>query len=133
LGGSPHYPYRNSIIQRVVNLTWFEDKEDDGVVFYEYFAPIPFEAIAFVLMVVRVGIYAPLLWMLMVCTHHQIESCIGEWSDGIWKESKLSEERYKSIYLSHLNTLRDLHSHGQHQQGGDLLAQIQNDLLKEAR
>ncbi|KAH9984988.1 hypothetical protein BJV77DRAFT_1162251 [Russula vinacea] len=113
LGGSPHFPYRNSIIQRAINLTWFEDKEDDGVVFYEYFAPIPFETIAFVLAV--------------------IESCIDEWSDGTWKESKLTEERYKAIYVSHLNTLRDLHSHGQHQQGGDLLAQIQNDLLKEAR
>ena len=54
MGGSPHFPYRNSIIQRAINLTWFEDKEDDGVVFYEYFAPIPFETIAFVLAVVRV-------------------------------------------------------------------------------
>ena len=71
--------------------------------------------------------------MLTICTLHQIESCIDEWSDGTWKESKLTEERYKAIYVSHLNTLRDLHSYGQHQQGGDLLAQIQHDLLKNAR
>jgi hypothetical protein len=113
IGGPPHYPYRHPIIQRVINLTWFEDKEDDGIVFHEYFAPIPFEVIALVLTVV--------------------ECCIGEWSDGTWKESKFTEERYKSIYLSHVNTLLNLHSHGQHQQGGDLLAQIQYDLLREAR
>jgi Domain of unknown function (DUF6532) len=71
--------------------------------------------------------------MLTVCTRLQVECCIGEWSDGTWKESKLSEERYKSIYLSHLNTLRDLRNYGEHQQGGDLLAQIQYDLLNEAR
>jgi hypothetical protein len=71
--------------------------------------------------------------MLTGCTRHQVECCIGEWSDGTWKESKFTEERYKSIYLSHVNTLLNLHSHGQHQQGGDLLAQIQYDLLREAR
>ena len=70
--------------------------------------------------------------MLTICTH-QIESCINEWSDGTWKESKLTEENYKSIYVLHLNTLRDLQSHGQHQEGGELLAQIQYDLLKGAR
>ncbi len=32
---------------------WFQNKEDIGIVFYEYFAPIPFEAIALVLTVVR--------------------------------------------------------------------------------
>jgi hypothetical protein len=113
-GGTPRYPYRHPIIQTVINLTWFVDKEDDGIVFHEYFAPmIPIELIAFTLTV--------------------IECCIGEWSDGTWKESILNEERYQSIYVSHVNTLRDLHSHGHHQQGGDLLGQIQYDLLKEAR
>jgi hypothetical protein len=71
--------------------------------------------------------------MLTVCTRHQIECCIDEWSDGAWKESSWSEERYMSIYISHLNTLRDFREHGLHQQGGDLLAQIQYDLLKGAR
>ncbi|KAH9984994.1 hypothetical protein BJV77DRAFT_141797 [Russula vinacea] len=112
-GGRPNYAYRHPIIQRVINLTWFQNKEDDGIIFYEYFAPIQIETIALALTA--------------------IECCIGEWSDGTWKESKLSEERCKAIYVSHLNSLRDLRSHGQHQQGGDLLAQIQYDLLKEAR
>jgi hypothetical protein len=112
-GGRPSYSYQHPIIQKVINLTWFQNKDDDGIVFYEYFAPIQIETIALALTV--------------------IECCIGEWSEGTWKESNLSEERYKAIYLSHLNSLRDLRSHGQHLQGGDILAQIQYDLLKEAR
>jgi Domain of unknown function (DUF6532) len=72
--------------------------------------------------------------MLTGCTGcHQIECCIVEWYDGTWKESNWREERYKATYLSHLNTLRDLRNHGQRRQGGDLLAQIQHDLLRGAR
>ena len=69
----------------------------------------------------------------MGCTRHQIECCIDEWSCGTWIESTWSEEYYKAIYRSHLNSLLDLSNHGNHRQGGDLLAQIQLDLLKEAR
>jgi len=112
-GRRPHYPYRHPIIQKVINITWFQDKDDDGIVFHEYFSPIPIEVIAIALTV--------------------IECCIDEWSDGTWKTSSWSEERYKAIYRSHLNSLHDLRNHGHHQQGGDLLAQIQFDLLKYAR
>ncbi|KAF8471404.1 hypothetical protein DFH94DRAFT_201400 [Russula ochroleuca] len=112
-GGRPQYPYRHPIIQTVINLTWFQNKDDDGILFYNYFEPIPTEAITVALTV--------------------IECCIEEWSDGTWKQSNLSEERYKAIYLSHLNSLRDFYNHGQLQQGGNLLDQIQCDLLKEAR
>jgi Domain of unknown function (DUF6532) len=71
--------------------------------------------------------------MLTSCTRcHQIECCIDEWSDGTFKESNWSEERYKTIYLSHINSLHDFRSSG-HQQGGDPLAELQYDLLKGAR
>ena len=79
-------------------------------------------------------IYTPLPWMLMGCTcHHQVECCIGEWSTGTWKEANWSEERYNGVYRSHLNSLHDLRNHGRGRQGENLLAQIQFDLLKEAR
>ena len=52
-GGRPNYPYRHPTIQKVINLTWFQDKEDDGVVFYDYFAPIRVETIALALTAVR--------------------------------------------------------------------------------
>jgi len=32
---------------------WFQNKDDIGIIFYDYFAPIPPEAIALVLTVVR--------------------------------------------------------------------------------
>jgi Domain of unknown function (DUF6532) len=41
------------MIQKVVNIMWFENEDDIGVIFHDYFAPIPFEAIALVLTVVR--------------------------------------------------------------------------------
>ena len=45
----------------------------------------------------------------------------------------MNEERFKAIYRSHLESLIDFRNHSQLQQGGNLLEQIQRDLLKEAR
>ena len=53
-GGRPHYPYRHPIIQEVINIMWFRNKDDDGIVFREYFVPIPIEVIGLVLTVVRI-------------------------------------------------------------------------------
>jgi len=110
--GNPHHPYRHPIIQRVINITWFKNKDDDGILFYDYFSPIPIEVITLALTV--------------------IECCIDEWSTGTWKETNWSQDRYCGNYNSHLNSLRDLRNHGR-RQGGDLLAQIQFDLFKLAR
>ena len=41
------------MIQKAVNEVWFRDKDDIGIIFHEYFAPIPLTAIALVLTVVR--------------------------------------------------------------------------------
>ncbi|KAN0116042.1 hypothetical protein V8E52_006348 [Russula decolorans] len=112
-GGRPRYPYRHPIVQKVVNKTWFEDEDDVGIIFYDYFAPIPFEAIALVLTM--------------------IECCIGEWSTGTLKESSWKEVDYKANYLSHLNSLLDLRNHGLAQKDRDPLRRIQDDLLKAAR
>ena len=46
-------PYRNRIIQQAINIVWFNDRASDGVVFPNYFNPMPYEAIALVLTVVR--------------------------------------------------------------------------------
>ncbi|KAF8506732.1 hypothetical protein F5888DRAFT_1644837 [Russula emetica] len=112
-GESPRYPYRHPIIQKVINVTWFNDRDDDGIVFYEHFNPIPFVVIALALTV--------------------IEWCIDEWSTGTYRESMWTEERCRANYVSHLNSLRDLHTHGPHQEGRDFLQKIQCDLLKNAR
>jgi len=113
IGGVPHHPYRHPILQKVINLTWFKNKEDDGILFHDYFSPVPIEAIALALTV--------------------IECCIDEWSTGTRKDSNWSEVQYEAIYSSHRNSLHDLRNHGRREHGGDLLAQIQFDLLKDAR
>jgi len=110
---SPLHKYRHPIIQTVINLTWFQSNDDDGIVFREYFTPISVELIGLALTV--------------------IECCIDEWSDGTWKESNWSEERYKMVYLSHLGSLRDFRNLGHHHQGKGLLSRIQDDLLSGAR
>ena len=38
----------------MINITWFQNKDDIGIVFREYFNPIPLEAIALVLTMVRI-------------------------------------------------------------------------------
>jgi hypothetical protein len=70
--------------------------------------------------------------MLTSCTRHKIECCIDEWSDGTCQESNWSEERYKEVYLSHLDSLRDFRNLNHHGQGRGLLSQIQDDILKDA-
>ena len=46
-------PYRHRIIQQAINIIWFNDRSSDGVVFPNYFNPMPYEAIAVVLTAVR--------------------------------------------------------------------------------
>ena len=54
LDGTSHFPYRHPVIQKAVNLTWFQNKDSDGIVFYGRFTPIPIKAMALVLTVVRI-------------------------------------------------------------------------------
>ena len=46
-------PYRHPVIQKAVNVIWFNDRSSDGIAFYNNFNPMPYEAIALVLAVVR--------------------------------------------------------------------------------
>ncbi|KAI0274556.1 hypothetical protein BGY98DRAFT_992533 [Russula aff. rugulosa BPL654] len=66
-GGRPRHPHRHPIIQKVVNLTWFQNKYDIAIIHHQYFTPIPFEAIALVLTVVRSS-FELLPWILTGCT-----------------------------------------------------------------
>ncbi|KAI0285686.1 hypothetical protein BC826DRAFT_960019 [Russula brevipes] len=111
-GGKPCHPYRHPIIQRAINALWFQNTDSDGIIFYEYFAPIPIQAIALVLTV--------------------IECCIDEWVDGTWKNSCWNDERYKTVYRSHVESLTDLRDYNS-PQSLDLLEQMQRELLQNAR
>jgi hypothetical protein len=41
--------YNHLIIQKVVNKMWFKNKRDEGIVYPDYFNPIPIPAIALIL------------------------------------------------------------------------------------
>ena len=43
----------NKNIQKVVNAMWFAKKQDEGVVYYKYFKPLPDVTFALVLTAVR--------------------------------------------------------------------------------
>ncbi|KAI0257084.1 hypothetical protein BJV78DRAFT_8286 [Lactifluus subvellereus] len=109
-GGTPHLPYRHPIIQKAINIIWFGDQDADGIVFHEYFSTMPIPAIALVLTM--------------------IECCIGEWSQGIRRQSSWDHEHFLNTYRSHINSLTAFSRHP-HSQGQ--LEQIQKDLIKHAR
>jgi len=111
-GATPHHPYRHPIIRRAINMIWFHSNDGDGIVFHEFFTPIPIQTIALILTV--------------------IECCISEWTDGTHKSSNWNEDRYKTAYHSHVESLRDLRDHDPPHSGA-FTAQIQHDLLKDAR
>jgi hypothetical protein len=41
--------YQSIIIQKVINITWFARRQDEGVIYSELFHPIPLPTIALVL------------------------------------------------------------------------------------
>ncbi|KAH9057237.1 hypothetical protein EDB87DRAFT_1833256 [Lactarius vividus] len=111
-GGGRHHPYRHPGLQKAINITWFQDKEADGVTYHEHFSPVSIPAIAFILSVV--------------------ECCIDEWTDGTRKETEWDENRCKTVYKSHISSLEDFEKHGINQ-GANLFEQIRSDLLKDVR
>ncbi|KAH9057235.1 hypothetical protein EDB87DRAFT_1686512 [Lactarius vividus] len=111
-GGRHHHPYRHPGLQKVINITWFQDKEADGVTYHEHFSPVSIPAIAFILAVV--------------------EGCIDEWTDGMCKETEGDENRRKIVDQSYISSLNDFWEHDINQ-GADLFEHIRSDLLKEAR
>jgi len=93
---------------------------------------MPIQTIALALTVVRIQAVLTTLNADRRTLRYQIECCIGEWTDGTRKESKWDEDRCKSVYRSHISSLNDLRDHSR-RQGEDLVAQIQRDLLNNAR
>jgi len=111
-GGISHHPYRHTALQKVINITWFQSKDDAGIVFHDRFSPLSIPAIAFILTV--------------------IECCIDEWTDGTRKDTEWDDMRFKTVYQSHISSLNDFWQHDV-AQGGDLFEAIRSGLLKEAR
>ncbi|KAF8228119.1 hypothetical protein L208DRAFT_1293333 [Tricholoma matsutake] len=76
--------YHSKVIQKIVNVMWFCNKQDEGVRFTEYFEPFPLQALALVLTVIKNCIDE---WVSG--THVSIDFCGKEYSVGSknWKTS----------------------------------------------
>ncbi|TFY56690.1 hypothetical protein EVJ58_g7483 [Rhodofomes roseus] len=78
--------YRHPIIQKAINITWFMNRSDEGILYNRFFGPaIPIETIALVLTAVQ--------------------CCIDEWGTGKRTGVSFWENDYKPIYLSHKENL----------------------------
>lgn len=100
--------YHHSIIQRAINITWFRNEDDIGVVDHEHFSPMPISVIALTLTV--------------------IECCLDEWSDGTRRDSSWEDMIFHTVYNSHLSSLLDFQAHSP-----ERVYQLQCDLLQDAR
>ncbi|KAG1742961.1 hypothetical protein EDD22DRAFT_851560 [Suillus occidentalis] len=83
--------YSTKIIQKVVNMMWFRDKKDEGVLYPEFYKPFPEVGLALLLTV--------------------IESRIDEWSTGSQTNKMFTVDEYQSVLNEHLNNLVDFDEH----------------------
>ncbi|KII84509.1 hypothetical protein PLICRDRAFT_32215 [Plicaturopsis crispa FD-325 SS-3] len=76
---------QNRIIQKLVNIQWFKDRQDIGPIFEDQFEAFPEVALALVFTAV--------------------ECAIDEWSSGVKSLVTFSGERYHSVYREHLKAI----------------------------
>ncbi|KAH7904196.1 hypothetical protein BJ138DRAFT_1119639 [Hygrophoropsis aurantiaca] len=102
--------YKTEIIQLVLNDMWFTNRLDEGILYHEFFNPIPVETIALILTA--------------------IECCIDEWATGIKEDIKFSAAAYGSVYRAHLSSLTKF---GEHTKKYNLLEKLSQRLHTNAR
>ncbi|KAI6017493.1 hypothetical protein EDC04DRAFT_2522506, partial [Pisolithus marmoratus] len=74
-----------ALIQKIVNMMWFANKHDDGMVFPNHFKPFPYLALVLVLTA--------------------IECCIDEWMTGTQTDITFTIQEYCNVFELHLNCL----------------------------
>ncbi|KAH9953062.1 hypothetical protein BGW80DRAFT_1193224, partial [Lactifluus volemus] len=79
------------IVPDIINSMWFKDKEDDGVVFSNYFG--------------SEGEAIPLQTVALVCT--AIENCLDEYHGGAFKDIVFTRSAYRARYATCLRYLED--------------------------
>ncbi|KIM57679.1 hypothetical protein SCLCIDRAFT_129882, partial [Scleroderma citrinum Foug A] len=75
------------IIQKVINMMWFANKNDKGIKHHTHFKPFPLPALALVLTA--------------------ISCCIDEWMTGTQMDISFTVQDYHSGYDSHLKCLQE--------------------------
>ncbi|GLB39847.1 hypothetical protein LshimejAT787_0705000 [Lyophyllum shimeji] len=105
--------YQNKLIQKVVNAMWFQDKQDEGVLFVDDFRPFPIPALALVLSV--------------------IECCLDEWMTGIRTSIDFSSKLYGDIYAGHQLHIEEFKDYATKNKARDLLESILTKLHNRGR
>ncbi|KAG1868597.1 hypothetical protein F4604DRAFT_1584606, partial [Suillus subluteus] len=78
--------YKTELLQEGINIMWFTNRSDEGVIYHKYFNPIPVRAIVLVLTA--------------------IECCIDEWMQGLKEDIKFTSATYGVVYNTHLGSLQ---------------------------
>ncbi|KAG2051024.1 hypothetical protein BDR06DRAFT_890687, partial [Suillus hirtellus] len=78
--------YKTELLQDGINVMWFANRSDEGIVYNKFFNPMPIKVIALTLTA--------------------IECCIDEWMQGVKEDIKFTAIAYASVYNNHLNSLQ---------------------------
>ncbi|KAG1796856.1 hypothetical protein EV424DRAFT_1274860, partial [Suillus variegatus] len=78
--------YKTKLLQQGINVMWFLNRSDEGIIYHKYFNPMPVKTIALVLTM--------------------IECCINEWMQGIKEDIKFTLATYGAIFNHHLSSLQ---------------------------
>ncbi|KAG1836803.1 hypothetical protein DFJ58DRAFT_611510, partial [Suillus subalutaceus] len=78
--------YKTELLQDGINLMWFANRNDEGVIYHKYFNPMPVEVVALVLTA--------------------IECCIDELLQGLKEDIKFTLAAYGFVYKGHLDLLQ---------------------------
>ncbi|KAG2157670.1 uncharacterized protein EDB93DRAFT_1078303 [Suillus bovinus] len=78
--------YKTELLQDGINVMWFANRSDEGIVYNQFFNPMPIKLI-----------------VLMLTT---IECCIDEWMQGVKEDIRFTAIAYGSVYHNHLNSLQ---------------------------
>ncbi|KAG2117748.1 hypothetical protein DEU56DRAFT_930543 [Suillus clintonianus] len=102
--------YKTELLQEGINIMWFVNRKDEGIIYHEYFNPMPIKVVALVLTA--------------------IECCIDEWLQGLKEDIKFTSAAYGSVYRGHLGSLQRFHERTAPYK---LLERICDNLLDTAR
>ncbi|KAG1879069.1 hypothetical protein F4604DRAFT_1923219 [Suillus subluteus] len=77
--------YKTELLQEGINLMWFTNQNDKGIIYHKYFNPVPVRAIALMLTAIK--------------------CCFNEWMQGLKEDIKFMSTTYGAVYNTHLGSL----------------------------
>lgn len=107
---------------------WFKNKRDEGIIYQDYFKPLPIPSIALILTVVSIvilGYNLSNIHLYLYC--FQIECNIDEWATGIKTDVTFYAEEYRPVYDSHVVSLSEFGVYSK-SRNLDLLGRLQRKL-----